>query len=127
MVLFDGDCALCSHSARTLLLHGPRFRLLPTQSELGRALLVHYGLQPDDPATMLVIEDGRAMGMSDAVLHLARHLPFPYRLGIVGRIVPRPIRDAAYRFVARNRRHLKGATWCAVPPEGLDMKDRILG
>lgn len=127
VVLFDGDCALCSYSARTLLKHGPRFRLLPTQNELGRALLVHYGLKPDDPATMLVIENGRAMGMSDAVLHLARHMPLPYRLGVIGHVVPRPIRDAAYRFVARNRRRLKGKTWCAMPPEGVNMKDRILG
>jgi len=126
VVLFDGDCALCTHSARTLLKHGPRFRLLPMQSDLGRALLAHYGLSPDDPASMLVIEDGQAMGMSDAVLHLARYLPFPYRLGMVGHVVPRPIRDLAYRFVARNRRRLKGKKWCAMPREGTDMKDRIL-
>jgi predicted DCC family thiol-disulfide oxidoreductase YuxK len=60
VVLFDGDCALCSHSARTLLKHGPRFRLLPIQSPLGRALLAHFGVDADDPATMLVIENGRA-------------------------------------------------------------------
>ena len=40
LVLFDGDCALCSHSARTLLKHGPRFRLAPTQSVLGRQVLI---------------------------------------------------------------------------------------
>lgn len=127
VVLFDGDCALCSHSARTLLKHGPRFRLLPTQSKLGRALLVHYGLNPDDPVTMLVIEDGLAIGMSDGVLHLARYLPFPYRLAIVGRIIPRPLRDAAYAFVARHRRRFPGKAWCAMPPEGIELKDRVLG
>jgi predicted DCC family thiol-disulfide oxidoreductase YuxK len=77
VVLFDGDCALCSHSARTLLKHGPRFRLAPTQSDLGRALLVHYGLSPDDPSTMLVIEDGRAISRSDGVLHWRRRCRFP--------------------------------------------------
>ena len=127
VVLFDGDCALCSHSARTLLMHGPRFRLLPTQSALGRALLAHYGLDPADPSTMLVIEDGRAMGRSDGVLHLARHLPFPYRLGVAGYLVPRPLRDWAYGILARNRRRFSGQTWCATPPEGVDIKDRVLG
>ena len=127
VVLFDGDCALCSHSARTLLKHGPRFRLVPTQSPLGQALLAHYGLKPDDPSTMLVIEDGRAIGRSDGVLHLMRHLPLPYRLGVVGYLVPRPVRDWAYGIVARNRRRFTGQTWCAMPPEGVDIKDRVLG
>jgi predicted DCC family thiol-disulfide oxidoreductase YuxK len=77
LVLFDGDCALCSHSARTLLKHGPRFRLAPTQSDLGRALLVHYGLSPDDPSTMLVIEDGRAISRSDGCCIWRRRCRFP--------------------------------------------------
>lgn len=126
VVLFDGDCALCSHSARTLLKHGPRFRLLPTQTDLGQALLAHYGLDPHDPSTMLVIEEGRAIGQSDGVLHLARHLPFPYRLAVVAYLVPRPIRDWAYSMVARHRRRFAGKTWCAMPPQGVDMKDRVL-
>ncbi len=107
LVLFDGDCALCSHSARTLLKHGPRFRLAPTQSELGRALLRHYGLSPDDPSTMLVIEDGRAIGRSDGV-------------------IPRPVRDALYGWIARHRRRFPGQVWCALPPEDVDMSDRVL-
>lgn len=126
LVLFDGDCALCSHSARTLLKHGPRFRLAPTQSALGRALLSHYDLSPDDPSTMLVIEDGRAIGRSDGVLHLAASLPF-HRAAVLGRLIPRPIRDAAYGLVARYRRRFPGQAWCAVPPAGADLQDRILG
>lgn len=127
MVVFDGDCALCSHSARTLLKHGPRFRLLAAQSALGQAILAHYGLDPADPSTMLVIEDGRAIGRSDGVLYLARHLPWPYRLAIMGYVLPRPLRDWAYGMVARNRRLIRGQTWCAMPPEGVDIKDRVLG
>lgn len=127
VVLFDGDCALCSHSARTLLKHGPRFRLLPTQSPLGRALLDHYGLDADDPATMLVIEDGKAVGMSDGVIRLAAGLPLPYRLGVLAWLVPRPVRDRAYTWLARNRRKFRGEAWCAMPPTGVDVSDRVIG
>lgn len=127
VVLFDGDCALCSHSARTLLRHGPRFRLLATQSGLGQALLAHYGLNPTDPSTMLVIENGQAIGRSDAVLYLARQLPWPYRAAVVAYGLPRSVRDWIYGLVARNRRRFRGQTWCAVPPAGVDMKDRVLG
>ena len=30
-------------------------------------------------------------------------------------------------FVARRRRRFPGATWCALPPAGVDLKDRVLG
>lgn len=73
LVLFDGDCALCSGSARKILTadRAGLFRLAPRQSQLGRALLTHYGVSPDDPATMLLIQDGMARQRSDAVLAIA--------------------------------------------------------
>lgn len=107
-------------------MHGPRFRLLATQSALGQAFLLHYGLNPDDPSTMLVIEDSRVLERSDAVLHVARGLPFPYRLAVLVYLVLRPLRDWAYGMVACNCRRFAGPTWCSLPPQGVDMKDRIL-
>ncbi|MEC8534007.1 MAG: DCC1-like thiol-disulfide oxidoreductase family protein, partial [Pseudomonadota bacterium] len=110
LVLFDGDCALCSGSARKILTadRAGLFRLAPTQSQLGRALLTHYGVSPDDPATMLLIQDGMARQRSDAVLAIAAQLPAPYRWAIIGRIAPRFIRDRLYDFVARRRRRFPG-------------------
>ena len=83
LVLFDGDCALCSGSARKILKADRvgLFRLAPTQSPLGQALLMHYGVDPQDPATMLLIQDGVARERSDAVLAIAAQLPAPYRVG----------------------------------------------
>ncbi|WP_292019245.1 MULTISPECIES: thiol-disulfide oxidoreductase DCC family protein [unclassified Brevundimonas] len=129
VVLFDGDCALCSGSARTILKHdrAGRIRLAPTQSPLGRALLVHYGVDPDDPYTMLLIQDGVARQRSDGVLGIAALLPSPYRLAVLARIVPRGVRDTLYDFIARRRRRFPGATWCAMPPQGVDLSDRVLG
>jgi len=129
LVLFDGDCALCSGSARKILKadRAGLFRLAPTQSPLGQALLMHYGVDPQDPATMLLIQDGVARERSDAVLAIAAQLPAPYRWAIIGRIAPRFIRDRLYDFVARRRRRFPGPTWCARPPAGVDLKDRVLG
>lgn len=129
LVLFDGDCALCSGSARTILKadRAGLFRLAPTQSPLGQALLTHYGVSSDDPATMLLIQDGVAHVRSDAVLAIAAQLPAPYRWAIIGRIVPQFIRDRLYDVVARRRRRFPGSTWCALPPAGVDLKDRVLG
>ena len=129
VVLFDGDCALCSGSARKILKHdrAGRIRLAPTQSPLGRALLVHYGVDPDDPYKMLLIQDGVARQRSDGVLGIAALLPSPYRLAVLARVVPRGVRDRLYDFIARRRRRFPGATWCAMPPQGMDMSDRVLG
>jgi predicted DCC family thiol-disulfide oxidoreductase YuxK len=129
LVLFDGDCALCSGSARTIMKHdrAGRIRLAPTQSKLGYALLVHYDVDPDDPYTMLVIRDGVARQRSDGVLAIAALLPPPYRWAVAGRIVPPIVRDTVYDFIARRRRRFPGATWCAMPPKGVDLTDRVLG
>ncbi|WP_395943192.1 thiol-disulfide oxidoreductase DCC family protein [Brevundimonas sp.] len=129
LVLFDGDCALCSGSARSILKHDRAgvFRLAPTQSVLGQALLAHYGVAPDDPSTMLLIRDGVARRRSDAVLAIAALMPAPYGWVAVGRIAPRCVRDSLYDFVARRRRRIPGATWCAMPSTDVDMSDRGLG
>lgn len=129
LVLFDGDCALCSNSARMILKRDRAgvFRLAPTQSPLGRALLIHYGLDPDDPSTMLLIQDGVARERSDGALGIAARLPAPYKLAVSARIAPRFVRDALYDFVARRRRRIPGPTWCSLPPSGVDLADRVLG
>jgi salicylate hydroxylase len=62
---------------------------------------------------------------SDAVLAIAAGLPFPWRLLAVGRVVPRPVRDALYRLVARNRYRWFGRRiTCPVPSPRV--RDRFL-
>ncbi len=62
---------------------------------------------------------------SDAVLTIAARLPFPWRLLAVGRVLPRPVRDTLYRFVARNRYRWFGQrTTCPVPSPRV--RDRFL-
>jgi predicted DCC family thiol-disulfide oxidoreductase YuxK len=53
IIIFDGYCALCTGWARFVLRHDRRgvYRLLQAQSPLGRALYVHYALDPEDYET----------------------------------------------------------------------------
>jgi predicted DCC family thiol-disulfide oxidoreductase YuxK len=62
IIVFDGFCALCSGWARFVLRHDRRalFRLLPAQSALGHALYVHYGLDPVDYETNILLAHGVA-------------------------------------------------------------------
>ncbi len=126
LILFDGDCVLCSGSARFILRRdrAGRFRLAPVQSPLGQALLVHYEVDPADPSTMLLIEAGEAHQRSEAVLRIAAGLPAPFSAASLLRLLPGGWRDAVYLWVARRRRRLAGQTWCAMPDK--TSADRIL-
>ena len=105
IIVFDGVCVLCSRSAQFVLKHDrrARFRLAAVQSEAGTALCRQHGVDAVDPETMILIEDGRAFQMSDAALRICHGLGWPWRAFGLLRIVPRPLRDAVYRRVARNR------------------------
>ena len=127
LIVFDGHCVLCSGNARFVLRHDRKrhFNLTTAQGPLGEALYQHYGLPTDDYETMLVIEDGRLFTQSDGAIAIARGLGWPWRAAAAARIVPRPIRDALYRLVARNRYRLFGRREaCWVPTA--DEADRIL-
>ncbi len=126
LVVFDGECVLCSRSMRLLvrLDRERRFRLTTAQGPLGQALYRHAGLPSVGFETYLAVIDGRILVRSDAIIAIARLLPWPGRAAVLLRILPRPIRDAAYLFVARRRYRLFGRThYCAMlSPE---MRDRL--
>lgn len=127
IILFDGVCMLCTANARFVLRHDRRghFRLASEQSEAGRTLCRRFGVDPDNPETMLVIEGGRARRDSDAVLAIAEGLGWPWRTLGALRLVPRGWRDGAYRRVARNRYRLFGRReTCWVPSP--EQRERIL-
>ena len=110
VLVFDGDCVMCSHSAEFVLARdrARSFRFLAAQSDLGRALFEHYGLDAETFETFLVLCDGEPYLRSSAALKIASLLGFPWSMFSVFRIVPRPVRDWMYDLVARNRYRLFG-------------------
>ena len=119
VIVFDGLCALCSGSAAFVLRHDAAgsFRLLAAQSPLGRALYAHYGLDPVDYETMILIADGVAYLKSEAAIRIARELGAPWSLAQVFRVVPRARRDAVYAWVARHRIRWFGARTSCYRPD----------
>ncbi len=110
IIVFDAECVLCSVNAQFVLRHDTRghFRLASMQGEVGAALYREFGIDPADPDTMIVVSDGRALRDSDAVLAIWSRLGWPWRAVGALRIVPRAIRDPAYRLLARNRYRIFG-------------------
>ena len=127
LIVFDGMCVLCSANARFVLRHDKarRFRLTTAQGRLGEDLYRHFGLATGDYETMLVVDKGRLLTESDAAIAIARGLGWPWKAAAAARIVPRPVRDAAYRLVARNRFRLFGRRETCWAPSPADA-DRIL-
>src|ERR1043166_7772245 len=79
IIIFDGHCVLCSRSAQSVLRHDKRgaYRLLAAQTPLGHALYVHFGLDPDDYESMILIADGVPTFKSEAGIRLVQGLCMP--------------------------------------------------
>ena len=119
VVVFDGVCALCSGWVRFLLRHDQRavFRFAAMQDRVGHDLLVAHGIDPDDPVSFLLVDGNSAWHDSDGVIEVLRRLGGVWRAAVLLRIVPRALRDPAYRLLARNRYRVFGRReTCMVPP-----------
>jgi predicted DCC family thiol-disulfide oxidoreductase YuxK len=128
IVIFDGNCVLCSSFAQLILRvdRRHRFRLLAAQTPLGAALYAHYGLFDDDYRTNILIEDGRIWLKSDGSIRIFVGLGFPWSTAALAKILPRSLRDYFYDVVARNRLRWFGRRETCFLPDPQDA-DRFLG
>lgn len=127
-MLFDGVCNLCNGSVQFIVRHDPagRFRFASLQSEAGQALLRRHGMDPGDLFSVILVEDGRVYSRSDAALRIARGLSGGWRAAGALRVVPRPLRDLVYGWVARNRYRWFGKQEaCMIPTP--ELRARFLG
>lgn len=118
IILFDGACGFCSRIVVFVAERDPgaRFRYAPLQSPIGQQILRSGGLPTQDVDTVVLLESGKVYSKSTASLRIAGGLRMPWRLLKLLLVVPRPIRDAVYDLVARNRhRILPGQDRCLIP------------
>jgi predicted DCC family thiol-disulfide oxidoreductase YuxK len=107
-LIFDGVCNLCNGAVQWVIRHDPRavFRFAALQSEAGQALLAGHALplSPRQSIASVVLVDGeRVWFRSDAALEVLCRLGGVWGVLRFLRLVPRPIRDAIYDWVARHR------------------------
>jgi len=120
VLVFDGHCGFCTRAVAWLLRLDRRHRLIPLPYQLP-GVPQRYGLAPDDcrTAAWTFTPDGRwfrGAGAINAALATAvgNRLPlWIYRLPVI-----RWAQDAAYDWIARNRRLFPGVTpWCSAHPD----------
>ena len=127
IIILDGHCVLCSGWANFVLRHDHlgKYRLLAAQSPLGRALYLHWGLDPVNYQTNILLADGIAWFKSEGSIRMAEGLGFPWSLAATFRVMPLSLRDWLYGLVAKNRFRLFGRREiCYLPP--VEFRDRSL-
>lgn len=127
ILLFDGVCNLCDRSVQFVLDHDVKgvIRFASLQSEVGRRLAGQCGIDTATVDSLVFVEGGRCHVRSEAALGVARHLDAPWRWLTASRVLPRPLRDRAYDWVARNRYRWFGTRdACRVPTP--DVRRRFL-
>jgi predicted DCC family thiol-disulfide oxidoreductase YuxK len=104
LVLFDGVCNLCNAAVQFIIRRDPRehFQFAALTSEAARRVL---GPVPSStlPDSVILVDEGQVFTRSDAALHIARRLTFPWRLAYGLIVLPRAFRDVLYDAVARRR------------------------
>ena len=127
VVLFDGVCNLCNGFVRFVIPRDPRgyFQFATLGSAAAARVLGERGGPTPGADSLVLVEGGRAYIRSAAALRIARRLRFPWSLAYGLTIVPRPLRDWIYDFVARNRYRWFGRRDACMLP-GQATKDRFL-
>ncbi|MFG6496151.1 thiol-disulfide oxidoreductase DCC family protein [Fictibacillus sp. UD] len=127
VLLFDGICNLCNSSVQFILKHEKSsvLKFSAIQSEAGQKLLSRYNIDPVHTNSVILIKDGKVYTESDAVFATSQFLKFPFNLGKVLVIVPKPLRNFLYKKVAKNRYRWFGKKdSCMIPTP--DLKNRFL-
>ncbi|WP_342725537.1 thiol-disulfide oxidoreductase DCC family protein [Bradyrhizobium sp. B097] len=126
VILYDGVCIFCSRWVRFVIARDTtrRFRFTPIQSDYGTRLAKTFGIDPDDPDTNAVVHGGIAWMKSDAALTVLSHLPGWGWTRVLFK-VPKPLRDAVYSLIARNRYKIFGKYETCFVPDA-DMRARVL-
>lgn len=130
VVFFDGACGLCHGAVRFVVRrdHAARFAFAPLAGTTAAATFTAEERAALPDSLVVRTADGRTLVRSDAVVHLLRGLGSPWRA--VGRAlgaIPRPLRDAGYRAVARVRRSLWSRPPGACPVVAPALRSRLLG
>jgi predicted DCC family thiol-disulfide oxidoreductase YuxK len=126
VILYDGVCVFCSRWIRFIASRDSdkRFRFTAIQSGYGTRLAQAFGIDPEDPDTNAVIHRGVAYFKSDAALTVLSNLPGWGWVRAL-RSFPKPLRDAIYYLVARNRYRIFGKyEECFVPDA--EMRPRVM-
>ncbi|WP_291073239.1 thiol-disulfide oxidoreductase DCC family protein [Empedobacter sp. UBA5987] len=105
IILFDGICNLCNQSVQFVIEHDKKnqFQFASLQSDFGQNFLKENNLDATKFDSIVFIEDDKFYTKSSAALKISKYLDGITSLLTIFMIVPKPLRDVVYSFIAKNR------------------------
>jgi predicted DCC family thiol-disulfide oxidoreductase YuxK len=132
VLLYDGTCGFCAESVQLVLRHDRRrtLRFAALQGAYGSALRArHPELEAVDSMVWVdpagVGKAEQVLVRSDAALRVARYLGGWWNVATIGKLLPRPVRDALYNLIARHRHRLLDTDPSCLLPEP-EVRERFL-
>jgi len=126
IVIYDGSCGMCSSFVRFILKHEKhdRLRFTPLDSDYAMSITEEHFSQ-EVPDSIILIDSYNVYIASNAAIEISKSLRWPYSIIQYLGIIPRPLRDAVYRIIAKYRKRIFDSSPEACKING-DLAGRII-
>ncbi len=105
IIFFDGICNLCNRTVQFVIKHDPneKFLFASFHSDSGRNVAAMFGIDIDKADSFVLISEGKKYFKSTAALMVISELSGPIKILSLFKLLPEPLRNRLYDWVARNR------------------------
>ncbi|PCI10837.1 MAG: thiol-disulfide oxidoreductase [Flavobacteriaceae bacterium] len=127
ILFFDGVCNLCNRSVQFIIKNDrhQKIKFASLQSDAAKEILLQLDAYNSDIDSIILLNQNQLFYKSSAVLRLCKVLGGGYNFLLIFWIIPKPIRNWGYDFVAKNRvRWFGKLESCMLPSKKL--KSRFL-
>ena len=118
VILFDGICNLCCGWVQFLIRKDKKmkFKFASIHSEKGQRMLHSIGKGNYGMETVIYLKGNQCFQKSSAVLEILSDLGGVWRLSGILKLIPKPILDEMYQYIAKKRyRYFGKRTSCFFP------------
>ena len=127
VLFFDGVCNLCNRSIQTIIKKDShqKFKFASIQSDAAKEILLQSDNYNSDIDSIILLNKNHLYYKSSAILRVCKILGGVYYFLLIFWLVPKPIRDWVYDFIAKNRYRWFGKQEsCMIP--SVEMKGLFL-
>jgi predicted DCC family thiol-disulfide oxidoreductase YuxK len=106
LILFDGVCNFCNSTVLKVIKHDKNnvFVFASLQSETGKKVLEHFSIDTSKTdSIVLVSSEEKFYIKSSAALKIGKHFSGLWKLFQIFWIIPTPLRNVVYNYIAKNR------------------------
>ena len=127
IILYDGICNLCTESIQFIIRRDSRkqFRFASLQSSFADGYVENFGKENERLTSIVLIIGNQVYRQSTAALLTAKRLDGFWFFLTVFLLIPQPIRDCAYKWIAARRYRIFGNKCFSWKPTA-DLSDRFI-